>query len=106
MHPTGLTAYLRKKVEKRLVMALLKRMIGGGIATLLVTVLAMPLAQAVDQSDHELRETRKSSALNKQQLRKRREIQRAQAQRLSPEERRQLRRDIKDAGREIYLPRH
>lgn len=26
-------------------------------------------------------------------------------QRLSPEERRQLRRDIKDAGREIYLPR-
>ena len=47
VHPTGLTAYLRKKVEKRLVMALLKRMIGGGIATLLVTVLAMPLAQAV-----------------------------------------------------------
>jgi len=29
----------------------------------------------------------------------------ARAQRLSPEERRQLRRDIRDAGRELYPPR-
>jgi len=108
-------------VEKRIVIAWVKRMINGGIggvaAALLACALLMPQAQAESLSARELREgIRKGSAQNQQQLRNQREARRPYFQRkegsdgqrpprLSPEERRQLRRDIKDAGREIYPPR-
>ncbi len=101
---------------------LAKRMINGGIrgvvAALLACAVLMPQAQAESLNGRELREgIRKGNAQNLQQWREQREARRLDFQRrdggqeqqrpprLSPEERRQLRRDIKDAGREIYLPR-
>jgi hypothetical protein len=92
----------------------------GGVATaLLLCVVLMPQAQAESFNGRELREgIRRGNAQNQQPLRDPREAQRPYFQRqegreeqpprpprLSPEERRQLRRDIKDAGREIYLQR-
>ena len=84
-------------------MAWLKRMIVGGIVMTMMTVTLVPLAQSADQDERELRANRKDRLFPQRQLRKQREAQPVQ-QRLSPEERRQLRRDIKDAGREIYPP--
>jgi len=78
-------------------------MIGAGIASMVTVVLAMPLAQASDQDERLLRPAnRKGNVLPQHQVRKPNGA--PPAQRLSPEERRQLRRDIKDAGREIYPP--
>ena len=91
--------------------------IGGVAAALLACAVSIPPAQAEPLSARELREgIRKNNAQNQQQLRNQREAKRPYFQRkeggdeqrpprLSPEERRQLRRDIKDAGREIYLQR-
>ena len=85
-------------------MVWLKRMLTSGfvaIAVLLATSVAASSAFANTVSDKELRDgSRRANAQTLLLLRKQREAQRAQ--RLSPEERRQLRRDIKDAGREIY----
>ena len=47
-----------------------------------------------NQRDHQRREFQRNESREHQQ-----------SQRFSPDERRQLRRDIKDAGREIYPPR-
>jgi hypothetical protein len=85
-------------------MALLKQMIVGGIAAIIAMGLAMPLAHANPTGGREIREAgRKGGTQAEEELRKQRAVKRAQ--RLSPEERRQLRRDIKDAGREIYPQR-
>lgn len=97
------------------------RMIKGGIAMMLVLALAIPFTHANAQNNRELREgDRRGGAQDQQQQRRYpREARRPYPQRnedgeaqrperpprLSTEERRQLRRDIKDAGREIYLPR-
>jgi len=100
----------------------IRRMINGGIggvaAALLTCAVLMPQAQAESLNDRELREgIRKGNAQNLQQWREQREARRPyfqrgeggeeqqRPQRLSTEERRQLRRDIKDAGREIYPQR-
>lgn len=76
-----------------------------GMAFVLLMALAMPLAHANQVNDRlPLREGNRSGNKQlQQQPRNPREAQRPQ--RLSPEERRQLRRDIKDAGREIYPAR-
>jgi hypothetical protein len=83
-------------------MAWLKRMIGGSVIAAMVAVALVPAAHASDQDERELRANRKDKAMPQHQLRKPHRV--PSAQRLSPEERRQLRRDIKDAGREIYPP--
>lgn len=99
-----------------------RRMINGGIrgvaAALFTCAMLMPQVQAESLNARELREgIRKGNAQNLQQWREQREARRLDFQRrdggqeqqrpprLSPEERRQLRQDIKDAGREVYLPR-
>jgi hypothetical protein len=100
-------------VEKLRVMVAVKRMISGGIAAVLAVALAMPLAFATTAAGRDVREKNpKGSSQNQQQTRKPRPYAQRQGsgdeqrpQRLSPEERRQLRRDIKDAGSEIYPPR-
>ena len=98
-------------------MVLLERMINVGLAAGIALVVAMPLAYAEASNDRNVREgNRPGGSQNQQQSRKLREAKRPYAkrsegvaeqrtQRLSPEERRQLRRDIKDAGSEIYPPR-
>lgn len=92
--------------------------IGGVAAALLLCVVLTPQAQAESLNGRELREgIRRGNAQNQQPLQDPREARRPyfprqesrdeqqRPPRLSPEERRQLRRDIKDAGREIYLRR-
>ena len=91
--------------------------IGGIAAALLACAVLMPQAHAESPNAREFRDgIRKGNAQNQQQLRNQREARRSyfqrkegsdeqRPQRLSPEERRQLRRDIKDAGREIYPQR-
>ena len=99
-------------------MVFAKRMTGGGVAAVLVLALLSPLAQAAPPNDREWREgirkgnnTQQQSSTYEQRDAKRPYFQRREngeeqrPPRLSPDERRQLRRDIKDAGREIYLPR-
>ncbi len=103
--------------KKRTVMAWVKRMIKGGIAAVLVLALVIPLTHANAQNNREIREgVRRGGAQDQLQPRYPREERRPyfqrneggeaqRPQRLSTEERRQLRRDIKDAGREIYPSR-
>jgi len=90
----------------------LKRMINGCMTAVLALALALPFAHANPFNGRNVREVQRPGAGQYQQ-RNPREVQRQdfqrkeggeeqRAQRLSPEERRQLRRDIKDAGREIY----
>ena len=98
-------------------MVFAKRMTGGGVAAVLVLALLSPLAQAAPPNDREWREgIRKGNAQQQASTYEQRDAKRPYFQRrengeeqrpprLSPDERRQLRRDIKDAGREIYLPR-
>ena len=102
--------------------AWVRRMVNGGIggvaAALLACVVLIPQAWAESPNAREFREgVRRGNAQNLQPLGNQREARRPYFQRreggeeqqrpprLSPEERRQLRRDIKDAGREIYLQR-
>lgn len=99
-------------------MVLLERMINVGLAAVIALAVAMPEAYAEASNDRNVREGNRQGAVqSQQQSRKQREAKRPYAkrseggaeqrtQRLSPEERRQLRRDIKDAGSEIYPPRH
>lgn len=100
-------------------MASLKRMIDSRIAAVLALALALiacsSMAYAETANSADLGEkTRQSGGQNASPLRNPRDAKRPyvkrnegrEAQRMSPEERRQLRRDIKDAGREIYPPRH
>ena len=102
-------------LENRLVMLSVKRIINGCMAAVLALALVVPFAHANPLNDRNVREGKRSGAGQYQQ-RNSREAQRQdfqrkeggeeqRPQRLSPEERRQLRRDIKDAGREIYPPR-
>ncbi len=95
----------------------LKRMIGGGLATVLVVAgLCASLAYAQPSTTTaDAREKPRSGATQTTPAqRSTRDAKRPTAkrsgetprpQRMSPEERRQLRRDIKDAGRQIY-PAH
>ena len=93
-----------------------KRMMGAiGIA--LVCALNMPVAQAGSWNfsplvrDGSRQEGYQGQKGNRQAEERRQYNQRddgrevRRAQRMSPEERQQLRRDIKDAGREVYTPR-
>ena len=102
-------------MENRFVMLSVNRMINGFMAVVLALALAVPFAHANPLNDRNVREGMRPGA-GQYQPRNPREGQRPdfqrkeggedqRPQRLSPEERRQLRRDIKDAGREIYLPR-
>lgn len=98
-------------------MVLAIRMISGGIAAVLALALLLPLAHAGPLNDREFREgLRRGNSQNQLQPNDQRDARRPyfqrrengeeqRPQRLSPDERRQLRRDIKDAGREIYLQR-
>jgi hypothetical protein len=106
-----------QSVEKRFVMVFLERMIGMGIAAVVALVVAMPVVHAEALKERHAREGRRQGGgQSQQQSRNPHEAQRPYAkrsegsdeqrtQRLTPEERRQLRRDIKDAGSEIYPPR-
>ena len=91
-------------------MVSVKRMINGCMTAVLALALVVPFAHANSLNDRNVREGKRPGAGQYQQ-RNPREAQRKEggeeqrAQRLSPEERRQLRRDIKDAGREIYPSR-
>lgn len=99
-------------------MLLVKRMIGGSFAVVLAcAALSAPLtyAQTSPPSAAEAREKpRQGGAQTTPAQRASRDAKRPYAkrggetprpQRMSPEERRQLRRDIKDAGSQIYTPR-
>ncbi len=98
-------------------MVSVKRMIGGVIATVLAVALTLSSSSAAAPSTPDVREKpRQGSAQSAQPARNPRDAKRpyarrnegseaARAQRLSPEERRQLRRDVKDAGRQIYPSR-
>ena len=94
-----------------------KRMMGAiGIA--LVCVLSMPVAQAGQwdfgplvreggrQESFQGQKGSRQAEEGRQNYRREDGRDAQRAQRLSPEERQQLRRDIKDAGREVYRPRH
>ena len=98
-------------------MVIRERMISVGLAVVIALIVAMPSAYAETSKERHAREGRRQGVgQSQQQSRNPREAQRPYAkrsesgdeqrtQRLSPEERRQLRRDIKDAGSEIYPPR-
>ena len=105
-------------VEKRLVMVSVKRMISVGLAAVLALALSWsPLTYAQTSNAADVREKpRQGGAQAAPQTRNSRDAKRPppyakrsgetpRSPRMSPEERRQLRRDIKDAGREIYPPR-
>ena len=94
----------------------IKQMVGACIAAAFVLSLTVPTAHANSQNTRLAREEiRQGSGQYQRQQRIPRAAQRHNAQRgdgqdlrpqrLSPEERRQLRRDIQDAGREIYPQR-
>ena len=83
-------------------MAAMKRMIVGSLAATLIMLAATPLSPARAADQRECRSDNRAGVLC-ERLQKRRETR--SEERLSPEERRQLRRDIKDAGREIYPKR-
>lgn len=82
-------------------MAWLTKMIVGSLVVLTMTISLAPLTHAGEPDERDLRGVRKDRLAPQRQLHRQRDAVPAQ-QRLSPEERRQLRRDIKDAGREIY----
>lgn len=81
----------------------------GGATVLMMLTLVFPMASAYAKDIRWLREEQGSQ--NREQPRRPQEqkqdaeAERRQERRMSPEERRQLRRDIRDAGREIYPPR-
>ena len=81
-------------------MAAMRKMIVGSLAATLIMLAATPLSPARAADQRECRDDRRGGAVPCERLQKRRETR--SEERLSPEERRQLRRDIKDAGREIY----
>lgn len=77
------------------------------LLAMLVLTLAMPLANAGNPQG---RGQRQQQPLDQKETRQPygygdRHSEGKRSQRLSPEERRQLRRDIQEAGREIYIPR-
>ena len=84
-------------------MAAMKRMIVRSLAVTLVMLAALPLSPAWAADQRECRDDGQGGVASCERMQKRREMR--SEDRLSPEERRQLRRDIKDAGREIYLKR-
>lgn len=98
-------------------MFLLERKISVSIAAVIALVVAMPAAYAQTSNERHVREGRwQGGGQSQPPPQNPREAQRPygkrseggeaqRGQRLSPEERHQLRRDIKEAGREIYLPR-
>lgn len=104
-------------LEKRLVMVSVKRMIGGVIAAVFAVALNASPAAAAAPPTAEIRDKpRQGGTPNVQAVRNPRDAKRPYAKRgevgeaprpprLSAEERRQLRRDVKDAGRQIYPPR-
>lgn len=107
-------------VEKRLVMLSVKRMISGSFAAVLVLALSGSLcaslayAQTSTNAVDAREKPRQGSVPATSPPRNPRDAKRPYAkrgsetqrpQRMSPEERHQLRRDIKDAGRQIYPPR-
>ena len=89
---------------KRVVMALFKRMIHL-LSAMIVLALAMPLAHAGNSQGRGQRQQQPSDQRETTQSYGDRDSGGKRSQRLSPEERRQLRRDIKEAGREVYSPR-
>ena len=110
----------KQGVEKRLVMLSVKRMISGSFAAVLALALsgalhATPTYAQSSPNAADVREKPRSGAVPATSpQRTPRDAKRPYAkrgsetprpQRMSPEERRQLRRDIKDAGRQIYPPR-
>ena len=86
---------------------------GGLVALLLALVLASPMAYAARNGrDNNSNADEQEQIWLRKQARQRNtrnepndDAARQREQRLSPEERLQLRRDIRDAGREIYLRR-
>ena len=100
-------------LKESIVPVSIKQMITGCVAAALVA--AAPLAHAAPWGDRLLRDGAKQGNRQEQQSADQRDVQRSmrqsgrgdeqRPQRLSLEERRQLRRDIQDAGREIYPPR-
>lgn len=97
-------------------MFLVVRMISVIIAVVIALVVAMPVAYAQPSYERHVQEGRRQGEGQSQPpSRNPREAQRPYGkrgeddaqrdQRLTPEERRQLRRDVREAGREIYLPR-
>jgi len=104
--------------EKRLVMLSFRQMINGGIAAFIVVLLNSPpvlsMAYAESAAAADTREKSKPSgpaptpthnSHDAKRTAAKRGSETARPPRLSLEERRQLRRDIKAAGREIYPPR-
>lgn len=81
------------------------------VFVLTVLTLLLPLADACAKDIRWLREEQGGAAREQQRGQARQRLQqgpdaeRRQERRMSPEERYQLRRDIRDAGREIYRPR-
>lgn len=97
-------------------MTRLKQTTGWTLAAALVLALALPSAHAGRGDDRfmaregqrpERQERAQREAQQERQFQRRDERggEGARQQRLSPEERRQLRRDVHDAGRDLYRPR-
>ena len=80
-------------------MAAMRRMIVGSLAVTLLMLGALTMSPARAADQRECRDDGRGG-VSCERAQKRRETR--PQERLSPEERRQLRRDIKDAGREIY----
>ena len=102
-------------LELHIVMALIKRMIGIAIAMMLLLTLLISPVHANPFGGRQVREGNRQGS-GQFQPQNPREFQRPndrryegrdvqRPQRLSPDERRQLRRDVQDAGREIYPQR-
>jgi hypothetical protein len=89
---------------KRGVMVIFKRMVNCLLA-MIVLALAMPLANAGNPQGRGQRQQQSRDQRETTQSYGDRDSGGKRSQRLSPEERRQLRRDIKEAGREVYSPR-
>ena len=85
-------------------MVIFKRMVNCLLA-MIVLALAMPLANAGNPQGRGQRQQQPSDQRETTQSYGDRDSGGKRSQRLSPEERRQLRRDIKEAGREVYSPR-
>lgn len=77
------------------------KIIVSGLVVFTMTMALASVARADEPDERFLRGARRDRLFPPRQVHKQRDAMPAQ-QRLSPEERRQLRRDIKDAGREIY----
>ncbi len=98
-----------------MIVALSSRRLIGRIAAVIALALtitvahanpwqAYPMREENRQPDSQRRQSSRQNELRGQdyQREERREMQRS---RLSPEERRQLRRDVREAGKELYIPR-